>query len=107
MKHATLADWLARQLANPAASQFVRACAWADVAPGIREAARWRRGEGAALLAAWRRWPRSRTLPRLGGQLFKELPPSGDLHPEPPGPGTIRNLRQAYTTPNAGRMSLR
>lgn len=44
MKHAPLADWLARQLANSAASQFVRACALAGV--------------------HWRRWPRSRTLPR-------------------------------------------
>jgi hypothetical protein len=64
MRLAPLADWLATQLANREASQFVCACAWAEVAPGIREAARWRRGEVPALLAAWRRWPRSRTLPR-------------------------------------------
>lgn len=101
-----LADWLARQLANPAASQFVRACAWVGIAPGIREASRWRRGEGAALLAAWRRWPRSKTLPRLGGKISQDLPPSDDIHVAP-GPRTIQSLRQAWDAANTGRMSFR
>jgi hypothetical protein len=105
MKHAPLTGWLATQLANREASQFVRVCAWAGVAPGIREAAHWRRGEGAPPQEAWRRWPRSKTLPRQA-ETLAETPTRGDSdHPEPPGPGTIRNLLEAYTA--TGRMSLR
>lgn len=44
---------------------FIAACRLAGVEPSAREVARWRRGAGKALDAAWRRWPRSKTLPQL------------------------------------------
>jgi hypothetical protein len=59
--------WLDRQLRNAAASLFIRGCGFAGIAPGLREAARWNRGEGMALAAAWARWPRSKSLPHFIG----------------------------------------
>jgi hypothetical protein len=66
-KHSPLPlhDALNRALEIGEAHPFIRACMDAQIAPGVRELARWREGRGAALHAAWERWPRSKNLPRL------------------------------------------
>lgn len=61
---ASNAEFLARAVEN-AGHPFARGCEFAGIDPGIREAARWRRGTGAALRAAWKRWPKSKNLPKL------------------------------------------
>jgi hypothetical protein len=62
------AEYLARSLAveqrQPGCHPFIASCRRAGIIPGLREVARWRRGEGAALEAAWERWPRGKFLPR-------------------------------------------
>lgn len=84
-----LAVWHARQMNNPA-SQFLAACDAAGVLPGLREAARWRRGEGEAIFAAWKLWPRSKTLPPHRSS----PPPRVAAHPLVPTPrGAAVNRR--------------
>jgi hypothetical protein len=44
---------------------FLAGCEAAGISPTVAEVGKWRHGKGRALAAAWKRWPRSKTLPRL------------------------------------------
>jgi hypothetical protein len=61
----SIRQYLARALEIGDAHPFVVGCRLAGIEPGIREIARWRDGRGVALQAAWKRWPKSKSLPRL------------------------------------------
>lgn len=60
----THAEFLSVALRTPG-HPFIEGSALAGVKPTTREVARWRRGEGSALQAAWAKHPHSRNLPRL------------------------------------------
>lgn len=46
---------------------FLAACALVPMEPSVREVGRWRKGQGRALKAAWKKWPNSKNLPKLRG----------------------------------------
>lgn len=58
-------EYLDNALRVGEAHPFLIACRLAGMEPTTREAARWRKGQGRALAAAWQRWPKSKNLPRL------------------------------------------
>jgi hypothetical protein len=59
------ADWLANARRAGDSHPFLIGCRLAGIEPTAGEAHRWRKGRGRALEAAWARWPRSKSLPKL------------------------------------------
>ena len=59
------ADFLILALRLGDAHPFMTGCKLAGVPATTTEVRKWRSGGGAALAAAWRRWPLSKSLPRL------------------------------------------